>query len=301
MPTSAKKITNKIGSVAASVLLAIAVITAAHASFGLETNFVSEGPLFRLHLVDPESHLGGRQALFISNLNAAVEAWNRAIPFRVALNIEVRLEKTKEGRLAAASQTNRWVGKSGERDIFEEGAAYKLRTGQTAKPGAADIIISINPDYLNQEVWFDPNPKSRTNRIPTRRVDLVSLLEHELAHAIGFHSFRDLHTGSLPKGYMSAFDRWVVARDGRFFFVGPESQKVYGGPVPITSRIESQNFMHYGNPGDPSSLLSGLMNGVTFHYQERYEIGALDVAILKDLGLPAISLKKKSRVRVHVG
>lgn len=284
MLTFAEKIVTKTGRFAPRILMACAIIFIPWLRFEPEPQFDVQSPLMRIRFVDPGSHLGNRRDLLIANLKAAVEAWNQIIPFSAPLDFEVKID-SQALRFSAASHTSHWIQKHGDRDVFEEGAAYKLRTGKSADPGAVDINISVNPDYLDNEIWLSTEPKNLNLQISPHRIDLISVMKHELAHAIGFHSFRDIHSGLLPQTYMSLLDRWTAVNDGKYFFIGPEAQKVYGGPVPITSTIESQNFSHYGNPGDPKSLLNGLMNGVVFHYQHRYDIGPLDLAILRDLGL----------------
>lgn len=267
----------------------IAVLLAASLTpKGLAASSTSEftRPLFHLVIVDPSHALEGKQADFLANLDAAMEAWNQVIAISTPLDIEIHVENSGVGRLDAASESSHIAGHWGTRDVFEEGAAYKLRTGEAPQPGRPDILIRINPKYLADEVWIDPHPTKKDIPVPSHKVDLVSLLKHELGHAFGFQSFRDLKTAELPAGYMSLLDKLTIKRGGRFLFVGPNSQRVYGGPVPLTSNIESQNFAHYGNAGDPAALTGGLMGGVAFYYARRYEIGAVDIAILQDLGVP---------------
>lgn len=246
---------------------------------------VNESPLFHLKIVDPQHKLADRTAIFTANLKAAVEDWNRAIPFAAALEIEVHVENGGVDRVDAASRSSQLLAKTENREVFEEGAAYKIRTGKSALPGQPDVLIRISPQWLDQEIWMDPHPETKLTAVPNHKLDMVSLLKHELAHAFGFHSFRDLKTGSLPKTYMSALDQLTINREGQFYFTGSHAEKLYGGPIPMTSKIESQNFAHYGNPGDAKSLVAGLMSGVTINYGRRYEISSLDLAILKDLGL----------------
>jgi hypothetical protein len=47
------------------------------------------------------------------------------------------------------------------------------------------------------------------------------------------------------------------------------------------------SYVHLGNddPGPGSDLIGDLMNGVTFYTGTRYDISALDAAVLRDVGL----------------
>ncbi|MGE4134041.1 MAG: hypothetical protein AB7F86_20560 [Bdellovibrionales bacterium] len=247
---------------------------------------IRQDGLFHLHLKDPQNKLGEKGELFFQNLRTAVAGWNEVIRISSPLVIEVQIVRLPGLRLDGASKTSRLIAVEGNRKVYEESAAYKVRTGQSVNPNRPDLLIRVNPDYLQTGVWMDPDPLNRNQPVPRDRVDLVSLLMHELGHAFGFHSFRDLKTGYLPKDYMSQLDQLTIKKDGRYFFVGSNAQGVFGGLVPMTSAMGSQNFSHYGDPSDSGSWLDGLMGGVRIYFGRRYVIGALDLAILRDLGLP---------------
>ncbi|MGC1274313.1 MAG: PEP-CTERM sorting domain-containing protein [Planctomycetaceae bacterium] len=117
----------------------------------------------------------------------------------------------------------------------------------------------------------------------------MSVMLHELGHALGFNGWRDQFNGTLPtntdvdRQYASVFDDLTVFDGSDFFFVGELAQAVYGGPVPLTFG----NIFHLGNtlPRPGENLIPDLMNGVVFTDGVRYEISALDVAMLRDTGL----------------
>jgi hypothetical protein len=240
----------------------------------------------QLEIVDPDNHLAKQKSVFAANVEAAVDEWAQVIHFSAPLKIQVKIAQSGEGRFEGASRTTSFVETIQQRKVFEEGAAYKLRTGKSALPNEPDVLITVSPEYLKDEVWMDPTPKTKSSPVPKNKVDLASLLKHEIGHAIGFHSFRDLKTRELPSEFMGVLDKYTVKKDGKFFFVGVEAKKIYGAPVPLTSTIQSQNFGHYGNADESKILVGGLMSGVVIHYGQRYQIGDLDLAILKDLGLP---------------
>src|SRR5688572_23822114 len=105
-------------------------------------------------------------------------------------------------------------------------------------------------------------------QIAEDRLDGVNLFMHELGHCFGMNGFRCIHTGQPKDRIVSVFDTMVEVRNGRFYFTGPEAVKTYGSSVPLTSvptshELATQNFRHYGNPGDESGLLGlGLMTGL---------------------------------------
>ena len=170
------------------------------------------------------------------------------------------------------------------RYIYHQGAAAEIRDGVDPNGAEPDIEIVFGPDYLRNELWFDPNPAARTAPVPTDRTDAVSVVLHELGHAIGFNGWRDLTTGQLPPTYGSTYDAWSFNWYDDVYFYGPRATAVYGGYVPLTRG----NWPHLGNrdglPGD--DLLFDLMNGVNFYRGYRFDVSPLDVAVLADLGLP---------------
>ena len=61
-----------------------------------------------------------------------------------------------------ASVVTGFVRNDGTRDIYEQGAAYEIRTGIDPNGADPDIRIRIGTAYLTNELWFDPNPQTRT-------------------------------------------------------------------------------------------------------------------------------------------
>lgn len=173
--------------------------------------------------------------------------------------------------------------------VYEQGAAYELRTGVDPNAGAPDIeIIFGSNGYLQNELWFDPQPGQPAPTVPSDRTDAYSVLLHEFGHAFGFNGWRDPYTGALPADYLSSFDalvEWRPSTGGmQPFFTGATAAGVFGGAVPLT-------LGRYGHLGsfdgaDGGVLAQDLMNGLSFERGARYGISALNLAMLRDLGLP---------------
>jgi hypothetical protein len=195
------------------------------------------------------------------------------------------------------SVTSGFVRNNGIRDIFEQGAEYKLRTNQDPNGADPDIRILINPDYLANNLWFDPHPAQRIDPILPNRTDAISVFTHELGHAFVFNGWMDGNTGALPPTYMSTFDENVQFDAMNFYFLGANASNLYGGPVPITYG----NPFHLGNnpPRPGSNLLPDLMNGVVFNYQTRYTISSLDLRIARDCGVNVGSVNIQIESIVH--
>lgn len=231
---------------------------------------------------DPGSAYAAYYSAITSNLQAAGANWARYIIGSGNLEVEVVIT-TSVPRITGASVTSGFVRNDGTRDIFEQGAAYEIRTGIDPNGATPDIRISINPTYLTSNMWFDPNPTQRTDPIPPNHTDAISLFEHELGHAFVFNGWMDGTNGQLPPNYMSTFDANVYFDGTNFFFIGSNAEARYGGPVAITFG----NPFHLGNnsPRPGSNLIGDLMNGVFYNYQTRYRISPVDLEIARDCGV----------------
>ena len=198
---------------------------------------------------------------------------------------------TASGRSLAAA----YLGTSATTGLrlFEQGAAHEINTGFDTNGAAADIEFTLGIDgYLQHELWFDPSPGLRTALVPANQTDAYSVLQHEFGHALGFNGWRDGATGLLPGDYWSTFDALVTPQatasgETQFFFTGAQSVAAYGAALPLTLA----NYGHLGNwgPAGGTELLPDLMNGLALSRGARYEISALDLQVLGDIGLRTVS------------
>lgn len=229
---------------------------------------------------------GGTYSVYYTQITNSIQAagarWAQVLAGSGSLEVQVEFTQSI-ATLDGASFSNGFVHTNGARNVYEQGAAYEIRTGTDPNGATPDIHIRINPVYLANEMWFDPNPSVRTAAIPANHQDALSLFIHELGHAFVFSGFMNGTTGALPATYESTFDEQMLFDGTNFYFEGAKAKAVYGGPVPITYG----NYAHLGNssPRPGSNLLGDLMNGVSYTFQTRYDISPVDLAIAKDAGL----------------
>jgi hypothetical protein len=236
---------------------------------------------YNVTFADPSGPYSSYYPAITAALQAAGAEWNRHLVGSGSLEVEISMANipTMDG----ASVSTGFVSNNGTRDIFEQGAVYEIRTGVDPNGGDADVRIRIGTAYLTNELWFDPNPQTRTAPIPANKIDAISVLIHELGHAFVFNGWMNGSTGQLPPTYMSTFDANASFDGSNLFFNGAGATARYGGPVPLTFA----NYGHIGNaaPRPGSNLLLDLMNGVVYYYQTRYFISPLDSEIMKDSGI----------------
>jgi hypothetical protein len=225
-------------------------------------------------------------ATLISFAKAAGRDWERLLAPSSA-SIEVQINITTSVDLASGgSASTGFIENRGGFDVFEQGVAYELRTGSDPNGAAVDANINLNPTYMISELYFDPgaNPASRTGSVPSNRTDAYSTFLHEFGHIFAWNGWRDWTTGTLPGDFQSTFDELVSQVIDDHYFTGINAQDVYGGTVPLTHG----NLFHLGNaePRPGVELLPQLMNGVVFQWATKYDFSPLDIAVLRDVGLP---------------
>lgn len=261
---------------AATLILAFS--TAAQATVSFNVDFVDPGGTFVPYYAQIEN-----------SVKTAGTLWSQQLETAGSVQLDVRIGfdagiPTANGASGSASLVRQQDGFN----VVEMGAARKLLTGFDVNGSQPDVVFNIGTGgYLQNELWFQPAWQKSLVSVPQDRTDAQSVFLHEFAHAFGFNGFRDYQTGALPGSFMSVFDTYMqFGTDRLWYFTGPEAQKVFGGPVPLTLG----NPYHYGNELLlPSQPLGGLMNGVAFVRGSRYEIGSLDLAMLRDVGVPTVS------------
>lgn len=255
---------------------------------------------YNISFADPGSVYASYYPAITAALQAAGAEWNRHLIG--SGNLEVEVSFANISTMDGTSVSSGFVRNDGTRDIFEQGAAYEIRTGTDPNGADPDIRIRIGTAYLAGALWFDPDPQTRTAPIPANHIDAVSVLIHELGHAFVFNGWMNATNGQLPPTYMSTFDTNASFDGSNVFFNGTGAMGRYGGPVPVTYA----NYGHLGNnaPRPGPDLLFDLMNGVIYYYQTRYFISPMDVEVARDSGMfvsPPIDqlLNVSTRLRVQ--
>jgi hypothetical protein len=235
-------------------------------------------------------------AKYFSDIEQCVDyagkEWSKhfSVPHDVAIEVVVDVADLSADKILArcGSATSVFVQTQGDKRLFQLGAVYEILTGLDPNGTNPDVNLSFDTAYLtgtgSTALWFDPEPSKRTAAVPDKTVDALSVCMHELGHALGFSGWRDLSTGVISGTSVSSFDVLSASDGSDFFFNGPTAISVYGAAVPETYA----NINHVANlaPRPGSDLVDNLMKGVATFVQARYYIDDLDIAILRDVGLP---------------
>lgn len=234
---------------------------------------------------DPLNQLSTVAANIEQHVITAGTWWGYYLEGNAPIEVVVRTSSTvefAEGR----SLTSSFVGNNGTFDVFEQGMVAELRNGVDPNGSTADVEILINPDYAINELWYDPDPTSRTATVDGNRTDAMSTFLHEFGHALGFAGWIHPTLGTYPGNYQSAYDEHVVFDGDNFYFTGVAASVLNHAPVPLTFG----NVAHVGNfaPRPGENLVLDVMNGLVFYRGTRYYVSTLDLAMLQDMGVPLV-------------
>ncbi len=226
--------------------------------------------------------------LLLGVANEAFRLWGLALAGNANLSVRIEiLTSLPSGRADGTWGNGQSLGTVGGYSLALGAPAWELMTGQNASGSDTDIVIRFQADYLLNELFLDPTPQTRGDT-PIDRTDGLSVLLHEIGHALGFTGYWTEATNSFISNFNTPFDQRLQLIGGEAYFNGPNVQAVYGAAVPLTN----DNYTHYGNtnayPGTSTDPLTGLMNGVVYYRGWNYVIGDLDLAFLADMGLGTI-------------
>lgn len=279
---------------------------------------------YELILNDSENHLGTDRDGVIANIDAAMDDWGKWIKSKGTIRIYVEVTNdtaSSAGRFGGRATTNRHEGSWNEYKLFEDAAIYTMRTGKYVKNSTSEITIYLNPTYMRSAYWIDPKPLERTTPVPLGKVDLVTVFAHEIGHGFGINGFLSRTNGEAKASMaLSPYDKFIVETsklgENNIFFSGPLTRKANGdkdlpvffvigdsqesvehnGQTFLCNKTESQNLYHYGHfetssPVD-DKVFFGLMAG-SWHSQDKKQgqrtfVGAIEAAILGDLGIPLL-------------
>ncbi|MBX3390901.1 MAG: hypothetical protein KF691_15740 [Phycisphaeraceae bacterium] len=240
----------------------------------------------RVTFNDPENTLAPLSASIASNLHGAAALWSERLKGNTELWIEV-LPDSSVSNLSCRSFTWSYLDTiDGGIDIFETGASTHIRNGYPAASFDPDIVLKINPTFAVNDLWFDPAPFSRTAPIDSARFDAVSQFARGLGRAFAFDGWINGNDGTYSGNARSTFDQLIVFDGTNFSFIGDNAVAAYRAPVPVTFGAP---FLVGNEPPRPGTdLLNDVMSGRPLARGIRYQVSALDFAILQDARVPVI-------------
>jgi hypothetical protein len=104
-----------------------------------------------------------------SHAQAAGQRWGESMGISQPRSIEVEIGIDDIPTANGASLTTAFIGVIEARDTFEQGVAHELRTGVDPNDATPDARFNFGLNYLRTELWFDPDPISRSATVPLDR------------------------------------------------------------------------------------------------------------------------------------
>ncbi|MBN2651244.1 MAG: hypothetical protein JXR63_02595 [Spirochaetales bacterium] len=217
------------------------------------------------------------------SLEAAVQTLTGFLVISEDVTVKIAVKVSPD--FPTSCRSAEFIRIGGERGgyIYEQLFASLIKDPAKYNQKPVHIRLFINSAML-EKFWFDPDPIKRDSPLPERgKIDAVTVLLHELLHALCINGWKDSETGesSSPNGAISTYDLNVTEKSGRLYFSGPKVSKLYPGGIPLTAR----NYKHYGQRGDDPDLSNLLMFGDGHHHPFRSFINQLDLAIIEDCGI----------------
>ena len=132
-------------------------------------------------------------------------------------------------------------------------------------------------------LYVDPNPNVlQKPAIPAGQHDFFSIYLHEVMHSLGIWSTAQHDESIFGK---TTFDALTEQRNGQWFFVGPETRQLIGQDLPLDREVSRDHYApKLQQDGHPDPVDRGLMWKYGNYEQNRWQLGQVDLAILKDLG-----------------
>jgi hypothetical protein len=247
---------------------------------------------YRVTVQKPPAEFKSMESLIEAHLIEAAEQWTKQIeskPCTIDINFVIKSWPNRGFGHSLAS-----VDLPGEEfeghKVVAQGWAAEMQTGEDPNGDQPDVEVGLDPNYM-RGLWWDPNPTARTGRVPKDKTDAMSVVLHELGHALVFNGFRDPKTGELSDGKpASTYDRFVSSKNGNFWFNGPLAMKNFRGIVPLAQLNNTYHHVCSEPKGRQAELQHDLMNGFALRYGKRYVVSTLDLAVAEDCG---IKMKEK--------
>ena len=239
------------------------------------TPLVSSGSNFQFALT--MGNFGQYQSTIQADITAALNNLGKYLNAKGVFNVQVLPETVAKGIIAEASGNMASTPSSLLNTEHNANTVTDFQieslTGNDPNPSGFDAVVKINmANIARLNLNANASPSST-------QIDLVTALTHEMIHSIGFSGYTGYTTSNK-----TPFDTYITLQGGNPYFTGPNAEAVYGGPVPLApaSAGKGSAYFHVDVPNDlmATSLSSG----------EVRTVSSLDLAILKDIGVPEITL-----------
>lgn len=239
--------------------------------------------LWTVSVLDQQSLLdSATRALIENNVQYVMKYLDGFIDWKGTLDIVVRIKTHADMKkelgwsmdgIIPATEMSWFTDALGTR----KSNIIEMKTGADSNGSAADAGFTI---YLGEDgtlrnygvpVWLDPSPGAKpVAAVPARTHDFISIALHEILHTLAFDQANVSY---------STLGQQVVQRNGIYYFEGKATTELLGGPLAFDA------VGHVISAQTPAYAVSGMMGDVGNYEQNRWDIGRIELAVMKDLGI----------------
>lgn len=238
--------------------------------------------LWTVSVLDPQNLLNSAtKALIESNVHHVMKYLDGFIDWKGTLDVAVRIKTHADMKqelgwsmdgIIPATEMSWFTDAQGTR----KSNAIEMKTGVDRNGAGSDAGFTI---YLGADgtmrnygvpVWLDPKPGAQAvAMVPGNTHDFISIALHEILHTIAFDQANVSY---------STLGEHAVHRNGIYYFEGPATMELLGGPLAFDA------VGHVISAETPAYAISGMMADIGNYEQNRWDIGRIELAVMKDLG-----------------
>ncbi len=211
-------------------------------------------------------------------LLAACREWGQYFSGNAVIEIKVDFDDGDGTYLMSAGPI--LVGKNeyfNGASVWVPGTIWEISGKGDPNGLSPDGEITIAPSFLDMFSYNYPaNP-------PSNKYDIYDTFLHELGHIFGIISLDDVFAGS--GGYATTYDVNAIEYGNGHAQNGDMVLAVYGGPLPMADSIFPEDYSHTAISSGPGSLMYPIAD-----IGNRHSVGAIEIAIVGDAGMPVKSL-----------
>lgn len=244
--------------------------------------------LWTLTIADNDSLLdAATKALIDKDVRYVIEYLDRFLDWKGSLDVRVNVRSYEQLKtdlpgwdydgIIPATEMG-WVPDNG---LLKKSNLVEMLTGEDINHDNPDAGFTI---YLGKDgtirnygspVWLDPNPQFQVRAaLPAGSHDFVSIALHELMHTLAFDH------GNVPYATLGSK---VTEKDGVYYFGGEATLALLGQPLALDASG------HVLSALTPFYKDSGLLRDYGNYEQNRWDIGRIELAVMKDLGFNVTS------------
>ena len=237
---------------------------------------------YTLTISDPGSLLGSsNSSLILKDIGYVMSYIGQYITFQKPLDLQIVVKPASDNKAntdGLLPSIPAWVTDGGKTTLA---AIVKGQTGvdpNGALPDAGFTIYLGNDGTIKNygaPVWLDPNPQlGIIPTLPNGSHDFISIATHELFHCFGFATWPEQN---------APWNQHTMLQSNSWYYSSPTLNNLLGGPLPLAPDRPADD--HYGNANIAyRPVMSGLMYQFGNYLDNRFDIGQVDLLILKDLG-----------------